>query len=353
MKTRLDPEQYEALLASLERLHACPSLDAFPRAVLAEVARLVPCESAAYNEFHPAQNRAIALVEPAPPDFAALLARWQTCFQENPILRYAHETGDGSAHQISDFLTGPEFHRLALYTEVFQPMQIEHQIAFLLGEPGGVSVGVALNRRLSAFNETERQILNHLRPHLARAYARLVQLADAGTLLTPLHPALGSPGEDVILISHRDVILHASPRAAQWLARYFGWQPAAPLPVPLAAWLVRQRAGESAPFLREGEGRRLHARLVERAGQSFSTLLFTEEIVALDPEACARAGLTPAESSVLGWLAQGKSNREIATICQGSEDTVKKHTRSILSKLGVDNRTAAALQARARLAARE
>ena len=75
--------------------------------------------------------------------------------------------------------------------------------------------------------------------------------------------------------------------------------------------------------------------------------------MALDPQACAEAGLTPTEASVLGWLAQGKCNREIATICQSCEDTVKKHTRSILSKLNVDNRTAAALHALERLAARE
>lgn len=147
MKTRLDPDHYETLLASIEHLHACPSLDAFPQAVLAEVRHLVASDSASYNEFHPAQNRAIALLEPAPPDFDALLARWQECFHENPILRYARETGDGTAHQISDFLTPAEFQRLRLYTEVFEPLQVEHQIAFLLGEPGRIEVGVALNRR--------------------------------------------------------------------------------------------------------------------------------------------------------------------------------------------------------------
>ena len=221
VKTRLDPDQYETLLASIERLHACPGLDAFPHAVLAEVRRLVACDSASYNEVHPAQNRAIALLEPAPPNYSALLERWQKCFLENPILRYARETGDGSAHQISDFLTAPEFHRLRLYTEVFQPLHIEHQIAFLLGAPGSISIGVALNRRQSAFTEGDRQILNHLRPHLARAYASLVQIADPETLL----PTLDGRGQSVLLFSHREVILHTAPRAEQWLASYFGWHP--------------------------------------------------------------------------------------------------------------------------------
>jgi two-component system, NarL family, response regulator LiaR len=53
--------------------------------------------------------------------------------------------------------------------------------------------------------------------------------------------------------------------------------------------------------------------------------------------------LTERESEVLRLLAQGQSNKEIAQTLQIVEDTVKTHVKHILSKLGVQSRTQAAL----------
>ncbi len=56
-------------------------------------------------------------------------------------------------------------------------------------------------------------------------------------------------------------------------------------------------------------------------------------------------GLTPREAEVLLWVAQGKSNGEIATICGAAEKTVKRHLTHIFEKLGVEGRNAATLRA--------
>lgn len=55
--------------------------------------------------------------------------------------------------------------------------------------------------------------------------------------------------------------------------------------------------------------------------------------------------LTSREREVLAELAKGKSNREIARTLTVSEKTVKAHVSAVLAKLGVQDRTQAALVA--------
>lgn len=56
-------------------------------------------------------------------------------------------------------------------------------------------------------------------------------------------------------------------------------------------------------------------------------------------------GLTNREAEVLLWVAQGKSNGDVACILGMSEKTVKQHMGSVFEKLGVENRNAAAMLA--------
>jgi DNA-binding NarL/FixJ family response regulator len=55
--------------------------------------------------------------------------------------------------------------------------------------------------------------------------------------------------------------------------------------------------------------------------------------------------LTPRVAETLLWVAQGKTNGDIAIILGISEATVKKHVLEIFTKLNVETRTAACLQA--------
>jgi len=60
-------------------------------------------------------------------------------------------------------------------------------------------------------------------------------------------------------------------------------------------------------------------------------------------EPLVKLGLTPRAAETLLWLAQGKTNSDIATILGISESTVKKHVQEIFEKLGVETRSAATL----------
>jgi DNA-binding CsgD family transcriptional regulator len=52
-------------------------------------------------------------------------------------------------------------------------------------------------------------------------------------------------------------------------------------------------------------------------------------------------GLSDRECEIVGWVARGKTNIEIAELLWIAPTTVRKHLENVYSKLGVHNRTAA------------
>jgi DNA-binding CsgD family transcriptional regulator len=84
---------------------------------------------------------------------------------------------------------------------------------------------------------------------------------------------------------------------------------------------------------------RLRARAAARAR-------WREEEVTLDDDNRSRAwaSLTPREREILGLVAEGRTNAQIATRLWVAPSTVKKHLEHIYEKLEVGGRTAAALR---------
>ena len=67
-----------------------------------------------------------------------------------------------------------------------------------------------------------------------------------------------------------------------------------------------------------------------------------------DEAALRESGLTPREHEILGLIADGLSNREIAEKLFVSENTVKTHSARVFGKLGASRRTQAVQEARRR-----
>lgn len=80
---------------------------------------------------------------------------------------------------------------------------------------------------------------------------------------------------------------------------------------------------------------------------SMTARMFAEftRLSSLSPRNFNTQGLTKREVDVLRLVAQGDSNRSIAQKLYISEKTVKNHLTSIFQKLGVDDRTQAAIHA--------
>jgi DNA-binding CsgD family transcriptional regulator len=94
--------------------------------------------------------------------------------------------------------------------------------------------------------------------------------------------------------------------------------------------------------------RRLVARLA-RTGEREWLLVLTEERPVFSAEMLGTLGLSRREAEVMRWIAEGKTNGEIATLLDIGVFTVNKHAQSIFLKLGVQSRQQATLAVLERL----
>ncbi|MGV6848441.1 MAG: response regulator [Marinibacterium sp.] len=114
------------------------------------------------------------------------------------------------------------------------------------------------------------------------------------------------------------------------------------------------RAGAQGYILKGIAGRDLVRAIREiAAGRGFVPQSLTERVqdgISADRQREQKlAMLTPREENVLNLLSQGMNNREIAETLSLQEKTIKHYMTAILQKLGVRNRTEAALMAQNRL----
>jgi DNA-binding response OmpR family regulator/DNA-binding CsgD family transcriptional regulator len=132
----------------------------------------------------------------------------------------------------------------------------------------------------------------------------------------------------MILATRGGEIVFRSDRAAELLAKHFPSASGERLPTEL-------RVDTPIAGLR-----------IERTPRDRHVLLLLEEVApAPSPALLAPLGLTPRETEILFWVAQGKMNGEIGIIIGAARTTVKKHVENMLPKLGVETRLAAALKA--------
>lgn len=135
----------------------------------------------------------------------------------------------------------------------------------------------------------------------------------------------------------------ANVNARRWLNRFFGCLPDTDvLPCKISQWLATEgKNGSGSLVIRQKSLCLIVRRYRPQPDDSIALLL---ELISRERPAAHRTHgrLTKRENDVLGWIAAGKSNKEIGEILGLSAGTVGKHLERIFLKLGVENRTAAA-----------
>ena len=182
------------------------------------------------------------------------------------------------------------------------------------------------------------EMLARIRVHLANA--RLTQSARA---------ALDVSGRYLLAVNSEGKIMWATPQAQKLLSDALtpDSDDDVVLPDPIPQWLDQARkgkAGSKATIMTALPGNdQLRLQFMGRLGANEFLLRLAKDSGTETPvEFSSELGLTTREGEVLSWLAKGKTNRDIAQILGLSPRTVDKHLEQIYSKLGVENRTAAA-----------
>ena len=182
------------------------------------------------------------------------------------------------------------------------------------------------------------EMLARIRVHLANA--RLTQSARA---------ALDVSGRYLLAVNGVGKIMWATPQAQKLLSDTLSpdSDDDVVLPEPIPQWLDQARkgkAGSKTAFMAALPGNeQLRLQYMGKLGANEFLLRLAKDSSTETPaEFSSELGLTTREGEVLSWLSKGKTNRDIAQILGLSPRTVDKHLEQIYSKLGVENRTAAA-----------
>lgn len=180
------------------------------------------------------------------------------------------------------------------------------------------------------------EMLARIRVHLANA--RMTQSARA---------ALDVSGRYLLAVNSAGKIIWATPQAQKLLSDTLAADEDFVLPDPMPQWLEQTqngKAGSNAAVTAAFPGNeQLRLQYMGKLGPNEFLLRLAKDSGADTPAAfSSELGLTTREGEVLSWLSKGKTNRDIAQILGLSPRTVDKHLEQIYSKLGVENRTAAA-----------
>ena len=343
---RLRSADYTRILAFLTQLYGVRDLDEFGTVLVNSIRRLIRCEVASYDEMDPDRHSSVDRTGPDGIMTPEIMRNcWAPVMHEHPVLIHCQQTGDLNAHRVSDFYSQQKFHNLALYHEFYRKLSIEEGLCKGIRVSGPVVIGIGLHRAKRNFSDRDLLIFNLIGPHLTQAWRNAREMTRVHHQVQEMRHVMNRFDCGVIALESDGRAPAIAPWARRALQEFCGTEVQNDvLPDSIQQWV--RACNEQfrrdnlplpiVPLVLERADSRLVIRLVSSPVQS---LLFLR----VQRKAAGEcAGLTPRETEVLSWVAEGKTNEEIGAILCLSRRTVQKHLEHIFSKLGVETRTAAA-----------
>jgi DNA-binding CsgD family transcriptional regulator len=331
---RLTKKEVRALLECIKECYPICDLETFAQRVVSRLSKIVPIEISGNTVRVERKAGATALA-------------YAYSGSENKMFGLrVHERSifiDGKTHDIGR----GRFHRLR-YNKPRASWGVKYHIAQHLLKHA------VFNHRHTCVANRKQFFLNMLRPHLHQAYRNAQTFTRMQQKLTLVDQALYGLKVGLIFLTPRGKVHLATTGAMQQLINYLGPQSVREnrLPDPLCRWLKQQEIAlkrkpdillQRNPLVLEREGGRLLIHLVSDLTQSL--LLLEEHSTTIQLHSPVPRGLSSREAQVLGWVSQGKTNKEIGMILRLSPRTAQKHLEHIYEKIGVESRTAAVAKA--------
>jgi len=335
---KISHPQIKKLSGAILNLYLAATPAEIPAAFMRAVREILDCEHLSYNEF--GSDHFCGIIEPVVDE--RLNQIFERLAHEHPSIRYINETGSTESVMISDLMPAAQWQRTTLYNEFFRPLGIQHQLA-LMFPVGTIQIGFAANRERQDFTKEERFLLDLLQPHLVQAYLN----AKAMERTTRAGDAQGG---GTIVLADDCTVLYASPKARKAVKRFFGAIQGKRLPEELLRWVKRGLDARlfdptvvrpHLPLTKSGENSVLTVRLCPNFAAGEHALVVDEQPIEVPLEVFEQFGHSRREAEVLSWIAQGKTNPEIAIILGISPRTVAHHVEHILARLGVEGRGSA------------
>ena len=349
---RLNRRDLSQLLEFSQGLLALRNAQGFREYLLQNLRVLVSSEFSSYGEIDPNRppgemgNTWLEPIGLNPPGYT----EWsQNLLASEPTWLHFQKSATNKALAHSDFYSDRQYRETehyALYNEIGGP--IRDGIVAYQAHSSGLLLHFAAIRG-KRYSARDRLIFEAISPHVFQARANVKAFADCSAEIHQLHSAIERSGRAAVILSADLQITYSSELAAVWMNEYFGRSHGGALPEQLNSWL-REQLGRmrivddvAAPIgtlKLAGETGTIVIRLASLPNGWLLSL--EKEAPRLQIRALQLLPITKREAEVLFYVANGKTNPEIAVILGVSRLTVKKHLEHIFQSLSVETRTAAA-----------
>ena len=347
---KLNQNELASLLAFLRSNYIARDLPEFRQYVITTVPALVRSEVTGYNEVDLEKWSDEHIIYPMERvGFPHSYEIFNEHIRDHPVISHLATTQQQAILRISDFVTHRQFSHTGLYQEFFKRVGTRDQISVTLKVGKRAIVGLALNHSRE-YRERDRFLLTVLRTHLVQAYENAVCISRLKEELEATRHSLEEANATTVRVDADGGVPDITPFAEKLLKRYFrSWVGLRRLPEAICNWMRAQNVrleqfSSPHPLVIEVNRKTLEIRMLSQNGRA---LLLLREGAAgrarqISPKSLTAMGVSSREADVLGWVAQGRTNQEIAQILGLSYRTVQKHLERIFQKLGVETRTAAA-----------
>ncbi|MBX7173960.1 MAG: helix-turn-helix transcriptional regulator [Pyrinomonadaceae bacterium] len=351
----LTHSEYQKILKAVEILNSDVDPKSLPKRMLHSVNYAVSSDITAFEMCNQVgEYQGVLIYEPMNAISPQELEIYGNYMHEHPIYGEIIFNRRFNAIAISDFVPDNKFTRTGIYNEYYRRVGIDRQISVTMDINPDCLVVCTLSRDGRDFDEIEKAVLNLMSPHFTSAVRNTNSFERLQSSEENWQSVAESMGRAIIILDSEMIIKYLSDYSAQLLEKYFPKDKLKINNFPhfFYRWIAKSLEETNKtkefrlppkPLTLTANGERLLVQFTYNTSSNLINLFLSEE-KDLSVEDLTFLGLTKRETEILYWIACGKSNPEIAILCNISVRTVHKHVEHIYIKLGIETRTAAILR---------